>query len=91
MWTVLTFTCILRHYNVDSSHIYLFAEASQCREYSLLNHLTFVYKATMMIALLKNCNYALITIGQIWHSSVCKCYDGDRRQCLHSSAKALQM
>ena len=20
MWTVLTFTCILRHYNVDSSH-----------------------------------------------------------------------
>ena len=47
MWTVLTFTCMLRYYNVDSSHIYLYAEALQCREYSPLS----VYKAIMMTAL----------------------------------------
>ena len=28
MQTVLTFTCMLRHYNVDNSHINMYAEAS---------------------------------------------------------------
>ena len=36
MWTVLTFTCKLRHYNVDSSDIYLYAEALQCGQFSHL-------------------------------------------------------
>ena len=33
MWTDLTFTCMLRLYNVDSSYIYLYAEALQCGQF----------------------------------------------------------
>ena len=36
MWIVLTFICMLRYYNVESSHIYLYAEALQCGQFSHL-------------------------------------------------------
>ena len=37
MWTVLTFICMLRYYNLESSHIYLYAEALQCGQFSHLS------------------------------------------------------
>ena len=33
MWRVLTFTCMLRYYNLESSYVHLYAEALQCGEF----------------------------------------------------------
>ena len=37
MWTVLTFICMLRYNNVESSQIYLYAEVLQCGKISHLS------------------------------------------------------
>ena len=60
MLTVLTFTCMLRHYNVESSRIYLYAEALQCGQfsYNVESYIIYLYAETLQC-------------GQFSHLPVC--------------------
>ena len=69
MQTVLTFIYMLRYYNVDSSHIYLYAEALQCGQYSHL----FVYWGITMWTVSSHIylHAEALQCGEFLHLPVC--------------------